>query len=257
MNRVIDPREREKSHAEVEQVDFYAQALKASEQFRDEYRGRLNVMKASQMPLERSPDGLIKHIINEQMDTKECCLDLYQQFIPPGKATGKQDAAYNAMAEIMALAYHRLAAVNAIIVRPCATYGLSRGMWDTSAAGWNLLAAIIEDEGVGRNLSLRPTELVYAKDLAFAIREALFVEKPTSRVYNVGTGEIVSAADVAAAVAAAIPDARITSEELPGGPPRLLDTTLARRDLGYAPRWPLSMGVADMVAELQPRPSLK
>src|SRR5947207_12362978 len=47
------------------------------------------------------------------------------------------DGAYNAMAEIMALAYHRLAAVNAIIVRPCATYGLSRGMWDTSAAGWN------------------------------------------------------------------------------------------------------------------------
>ena len=89
MNRVIDPREREKSHAEVQQVDFYSQALKASEQFRDEYRGRLNVVKASQMPLERSPDGLIKHIINEQMDTKECCLDLYQQFIPPGKATGK------------------------------------------------------------------------------------------------------------------------------------------------------------------------
>jgi len=89
MSKSIDPRERAKSHAEVEHVDFYAQALKASEQFREEYKGRLNVVKASQMPLERSPDGLIKHIINERMNTKECCLDMYQQFIPPGKATGK------------------------------------------------------------------------------------------------------------------------------------------------------------------------
>ena len=51
--------------------------------------GRLNVVKSNQMPIERSPDGLIKHIINERMDTKECCLDIYMQFIPAGKATGK------------------------------------------------------------------------------------------------------------------------------------------------------------------------
>ena len=45
MSSSIDPREREKSHAPVEQVDFYTQALKASEQFRDEYKGRLKVAK--------------------------------------------------------------------------------------------------------------------------------------------------------------------------------------------------------------------
>ena len=89
MSQSIDPKEREKSHAQVEQVDFYTQALKASEQFRADYQGRLNVVKASQMPFERSPHGLIKHIINERMNTKECCLDMYQQFLPPGKASGK------------------------------------------------------------------------------------------------------------------------------------------------------------------------
>ncbi len=67
MTKSIDPRERAKSHAEVQHVDFYAEALKASEQFREDYKGRLNVVKSSQMPLERSPDGLIKHIINERM----------------------------------------------------------------------------------------------------------------------------------------------------------------------------------------------
>ena len=41
------------------------------------------------MPVERSPDGLIKHIINERMGTKECCIEAYMQFLPPGKASGK------------------------------------------------------------------------------------------------------------------------------------------------------------------------
>ena len=49
----------------------------------------MNVVKGSEMPFERSPDGLIKHIINEKMNTKECCLDIYMQFLPPGQASGK------------------------------------------------------------------------------------------------------------------------------------------------------------------------
>ncbi len=88
MSSAIDPRERERSRSS-DYVDFYAEALKASEEFRKEYDGRMNVVKANQMPMERSPDGLIKWIINEKMDTKECCLDIYMQFLPPGKASGK------------------------------------------------------------------------------------------------------------------------------------------------------------------------
>ncbi|HWT31168.1 MAG TPA: cupin [Propylenella sp.] len=89
MTRIVDPVERERAHAQTQHVDFFAQALKASERFRSEYEGRLNVVKSHQMPFERSPDGLIKHIINEKMDTKECCIDIYMQFLPPGKASGK------------------------------------------------------------------------------------------------------------------------------------------------------------------------
>jgi hypothetical protein len=54
---VIDPRERAKAHAQTQQVDFYAEALKASQEFRKEYQGRMNVVKGSEMPFERSPDG--------------------------------------------------------------------------------------------------------------------------------------------------------------------------------------------------------
>jgi gentisate 1,2-dioxygenase len=89
MSSVIDPRERARAYARTVQAGFYAEAVKASEEFCKEYEGRLNVVKAEQMPFERSPDGLIKHIINERMNTKECCLDIYMQFLPGGKASGK------------------------------------------------------------------------------------------------------------------------------------------------------------------------
>jgi gentisate 1,2-dioxygenase len=89
LERIIDPLERERAHAEVGYVDFYSEAVKRSESFRAEYDGYLNVVKSAQMPLERSPDGLLKHIVNERMNTKEMCLDIYMHFIPAGKKSGK------------------------------------------------------------------------------------------------------------------------------------------------------------------------
>ena len=83
-----DATERERAKQGAPQVNFYAEALEASKRFRAEYQDRMNVVKYHEMPMERSADGLIKHIINERMDTKECCLDIYMQFIPPDGATG-------------------------------------------------------------------------------------------------------------------------------------------------------------------------
>lgn len=89
LERILDPAERERAHSGETYVDYYSQALAESAAFREEYTQRLNVVKWHDMPFERSPDGLIKHIINEKMNTKECCIDVYMQFIPPGGATGK------------------------------------------------------------------------------------------------------------------------------------------------------------------------
>ena len=89
MTSIVDKIEHARAHAATTEVNFYAKALEVSERFREEYKGRMNVVKAHQMPFERSPDGLIKHIIHEDMNTKECCLDIYQQFLPAGKASGK------------------------------------------------------------------------------------------------------------------------------------------------------------------------
>ncbi len=83
----VDAKERSRAKSDIS-ADFYAQALETSKQFRSEYKERMNVVKASEMPMERTADGLIKHVINEGMNTKECCLDIYMQFIESGKATG-------------------------------------------------------------------------------------------------------------------------------------------------------------------------
>ena len=69
--------------------DWYAQNLEDSANFRKEYEQRLNVVKQEDMPFEESPDGLIQHIIHDKLNTKECCMEIYKQFIRPGKASGK------------------------------------------------------------------------------------------------------------------------------------------------------------------------
>jgi uncharacterized RmlC-like cupin family protein len=79
----------ERSRARTDlNADFYAQALAASAEFRREYATRKKVVKAHEMPMERTADGLIKHVVNEGMNTTECCIDVYMQFIPPQGATG-------------------------------------------------------------------------------------------------------------------------------------------------------------------------
>ena len=84
-----DPTEKKRSKTGETFVNFMAEALEESKNFRDDYELRLNIVKHDQMPFERSPDGLIKHIIHEKLNTKECCIEVYQQFLDPGKATGK------------------------------------------------------------------------------------------------------------------------------------------------------------------------
>jgi hypothetical protein len=68
---------------------FHADAIAASQEFRNSYESKLNVVKGKDMPWERSPDGLIKHLVNHQMNTRECCVEAYMQFLKPGERSGK------------------------------------------------------------------------------------------------------------------------------------------------------------------------
>lgn len=70
-------------------VDFYKTFIEESKNFREEYAKRKGCVKSEEMPWENSPDGRIKHVINEKMNTTECALDIYMQFLDPGSRSGK------------------------------------------------------------------------------------------------------------------------------------------------------------------------
>lgn len=50
---------------------------------------RKKVVKPNEMPWEMARQGLIKHLLNEQMNTRMETVDAYMQIIPPGSRSGK------------------------------------------------------------------------------------------------------------------------------------------------------------------------
>jgi quercetin dioxygenase-like cupin family protein len=68
---------------------FHADDIAASRTFRDSYETRSNVVKAEDMPWERSPDGLIKHLVHHRLNTRECCVEAYMQFLAADERSGK------------------------------------------------------------------------------------------------------------------------------------------------------------------------
>ena len=50
---------------------------------------RKKVIQPADMPWEMSRQGLLKHLINEQMNTRMETVDAYMQIIPPGSRSGK------------------------------------------------------------------------------------------------------------------------------------------------------------------------
>lgn len=70
--------------------DYYSSNLqKTAAYVKDYYENRLKVVKAQEMPFENSPQGILKHLIHEDMNTVENCVDIYMQFLPPNQASGK------------------------------------------------------------------------------------------------------------------------------------------------------------------------
>jgi quercetin dioxygenase-like cupin family protein len=50
---------------------------------------RKKIVTPSEMPWEMSRQGILKHLINEQMNTRMETVDAYMQIIPPGSRSGK------------------------------------------------------------------------------------------------------------------------------------------------------------------------
>jgi quercetin dioxygenase-like cupin family protein len=82
-------RDREAAFSGTKTCTFRADDARASQEFRKNYATRLNLVAAEDMPWERCDDGLIKHIVHRNMNTRECCVEAYMQFLKPGGRSGK------------------------------------------------------------------------------------------------------------------------------------------------------------------------
>ncbi len=68
---------------------YYQEHLNESSESRKVYKEKQGVITAEEMPWEDSPQGLLKHVVNEKMGTRECALDMYMQFLDPDGCSGK------------------------------------------------------------------------------------------------------------------------------------------------------------------------
>jgi quercetin dioxygenase-like cupin family protein len=73
-----------------EVCNFYSENIAETAAYvEDYYSNKLKVVKAAEMPFENSPQGILKHMIHEKMNTVENCVDIYMQFLGAGQASGK------------------------------------------------------------------------------------------------------------------------------------------------------------------------
>ncbi|MFM2444070.1 MAG: hypothetical protein RJB09_1256 [Pseudomonadota bacterium] len=68
---------------------LYQRALDEAQDAPSRNSRRKKVITPEEMPWEMSRQGLLKHVINENMNTRMETVDAYMQIIPPGSRSGK------------------------------------------------------------------------------------------------------------------------------------------------------------------------
>lgn len=100
-------------------------------------------------------------------------------------------------------------------------------------------------------------DLIYIDDVADAVSRALFADKPLSRAYNIGLDKSYVSEDLKHAIHKALPELKFEIGQHPNAaevaPHRNrdpLDISLAKRELGWAPKIYLEDGIARLAAWL-------
>ncbi|MGH7930937.1 MAG: hypothetical protein ACREQV_24460, partial [Candidatus Binatia bacterium] len=99
-----------------------------------------------------------------------------------------------------------------------------------------------------------PNEYVYGKDVGMALFLACKAQDLKQRIYNAGTGIVTGAEEMAAAVRELGPNIEVKvsgvgtagkSRNIP------MDISVAKAELGYAPKFPLKDALQDYTHELR------
>jgi quercetin dioxygenase-like cupin family protein len=73
----------------VENMGLYQGLLDDAATAPERNAGRKKIIRPNEMPWEMSRQGLLKHLINEGMNTRMETVDAYMQIVPPGSRSGK------------------------------------------------------------------------------------------------------------------------------------------------------------------------
>ena len=151
-------------------------------------------------------------------------------------------------AEAIVTGYAAEGYFRAAILRLAGVFG--PGLYSAGSVVGLTLQRVVAAIRDGRKAVIGPAleghEYLYATDAGRAARLTLDALDRTAedvRVYNIGTGRLHLAGDIAAAIQAAVPGANV--EARPGPPPAFLpvDVTRARRELGFQPLRDIEQGI--------------
>ena len=134
-------------------------------------------------------------------------------------------------------------------------YGAVFGPWSGTGGGGpsNIVREAMRNAFAGKEATIPPgvMEWVYSKDAARGTVMALDAEDLGSRVFNITMGAMTRPGELAAAIGAVFPDARVTYDAPAGAGialsnrDRHADLSRARRHLGYEPQFALQDAVKD------------
>lgn len=175
----------------------------------------------------------------------------------PSYPTSTVYGAAKVAGELMGIQYHRLYGMGFAALRFAPIYGIGKGgsRHGTHNVIWN---DIIQNALSGRKTviprgSEQRIDLTYARDVAQSVTLACTVDNYESHVFHIGSGREYTMNDFVEGLRRAIPTADI--EVGPGLDPRGLgpmgyfrmDTTRAKRELGYEAKYPPEAAVRDWI----------
>jgi UDP-glucose 4-epimerase len=154
-------------------------------------------------------------------------------------------------------AYTHLYQLDSVIIRPAGVFG--RGFY----IGGSTVGKVMRDlalsiiKGAPITIDTKTygaNEYVYGKDVGLALFLACQAEDLKQRVYNAGTGIVTGATELAAAVRELAPqvDVKVDGTGAAGKSRNIpMDISVAKAELGYAPKFTLQQALRDYMDELR------
>ena len=159
--------------------------------------------------------------------------------------------------EHLVQAYAAAYDLDTIILRPSGVFG--RGHYLGGSTVGKIMRDLVLNVIKGEPFTIETeryfaNEYVYAKDVALAIELACNAKDPAQRIYNVGTGVITRAVDLAQAIREISP--KLEVKEIGSGNVSVqkrfpLDLSHSKAELGYSPQFPLKEALRDYTKELR------